>query len=38
MKETLAVIGALAALAYLLYRAFTIALQPIFNALSGKLH
>ncbi len=38
MKETLALIGALGALAYLLYQTFTIALQPIFSALSGKLH
>ena len=37
MKETLLVLGALAALAYLLIQAFASALQPLFAALSGQL-
>ena len=38
MKETLLVLGALAALAYLLFQALLTALQPLFAALSGNLH
>ncbi len=38
MKETLLVLGALVALAYLLFQALLSALQPLLAALSGNLH
>ena len=38
MKEALLALGAVAALAFLLFQALLSALQPLFAALSGKLH
>jgi hypothetical protein len=38
MKETLLALGAVAALAFLLFQALLNALQPLFAALSGKPH
>jgi hypothetical protein len=38
MKEILALLGAVGILAYLLFQALVMVLQPLFNALSGKLH
>ena len=38
MKETLALLGAVGILAYGFFQALVFVLQPLFNALSGKLH
>ena len=38
MKEILALLGAVAILAYMLFQALVTVLQPLFTALSGKLH
>jgi len=38
MKEILALLGAVAILAYVFVQALVSVLQPLFNALSGKLH
>ena len=38
MKAILALFGAALVLAYLLIQALLMVLQPLFNALSGKLH
>ena len=38
MKDILLVLGALATLAFLLFQALLNVLQPLFTALSGKLH
>ena len=38
MKATLALLGTVAVLAYVLFQTFVTILQPLFNALSGKLH
>jgi hypothetical protein len=37
-KEILALLGAVGILAYLFFQALVMVLQPLFNALSGKLH
>ena len=38
MKEILALLGAVAILAYVFVQVLVSVLQPLFNALSGKLH
>jgi hypothetical protein len=38
MKEFLALIGAVLVLAYLIIQALLAVLQPLFTALSGRLH
>lgn len=38
MKEFLAALGAVLVLAYVIIQALLALLQPLFNALSGKLH
>ena len=38
MKEILALLGAVGILAYVFFQALVMVLQPLLNALSGKLH
>jgi hypothetical protein len=38
MKAAFAITGAVFAIAYVLFQALCTLLQPLFNALSGKLH
>ena len=38
MKELLAALGAVLVLAYVIIQALLAVLQPLFNALAGKLH
>ncbi len=38
MKATLALLGTVAILAYVLFQTLVLVLQPLLNALSGKLH
>ncbi len=38
MKEAVAIIGAVFAIAYVVLQALVALLQPLFSALSGKLH
>jgi hypothetical protein len=38
MKATLALLGAVGVLAYAFFQVLATVLQPLFNALSGKLH
>lgn len=38
MNEAVAISGAVFAIAYLVFQALFALLQPLFNALAGKLH
>ena len=38
MREALAIIGAVFTIAYVVFQALFALLQPLFSALSGKLH